>query len=607
MSEVPTQQKPRPTRGMLARLFPFLVWGRNLNRQTLRGDLMAGLTGAVIGLPQAVAYALIAGLPPAYGLYGAIFTGAVASLFGSSRLMISGPAAAISILVFGVVSQHAVPGTAEYITDMLVLTFMVGVIQLVLGLARLGALVTFISHAVVVGFTAGAAALIVTSQLKYVIGLTLPGSDSFVTNLTAVVTHLGEANAYALLVAGTTLGVYLLSKWLRPRWPAMLLAMAASGTVCYGIGGPAHGIAMVGALPAGLPVPTLPDLSLDRLQSLLSGAFAVALLCLVEAVSIARALAARAHERLDGNQEFIGQGLSNVVGSLMSCYPGSGSFTRSGANIDAGARTPLAGVLWSVFIALVVLLLPGATAFLPMPAMGAIILVIGWNLVDWEGIRKVAKASRPELAVLATTAVATLAMGLEFAVYAGVLFSLFQYLYRTSRPRLVPVSPRPDREGMQLRNAPKHGLVECPQLKILRLDGSLYFGAVDNVDEALQGMAGAPPAPNHLLIVGSATNFVDVSGAELLAKEAHRLAAAGGGLYVSAMKDPSLDVVRRGGYFEEIGPDHFFRSPEQAVADIVLRRLDHVRCARCPHYVFNECAEAKLLGGGSSSTDVGRQ
>lgn len=217
------------------------------------------------------------------------------------------------------------------------------------------------------------------------------------------------------------------------------------------------------------------------------------------------------------------------------------------------------------------------------------------------------RASPAEGAVVGATAVATLAVGLEFAVFAGVLLSLFQYLSRTSRPRLVPVSPRPDRAGRELRNAAKNNLLECPQLKILRVDGSLYFGAVDYVKDALQDMVDEPPAPNHLLIVGSATNFVDVSGAELLAQEAHRLDAAGGGLYLCSMKDPALAIVHRGGYVGQMGPNHFFRSPKVAINEIVLRQLDHVRCARCPRYVFQECADAKAKGGMQLPPGEGRE
>ncbi|MDI5932514.1 SulP family inorganic anion transporter [Halomonas kalidii] len=545
----------------LARLFPFLTWLPGVDRSTLRADLLAGLTGAVIVLPQGVAYALIAGLPPQYGLYTAIVTAIVAGLFGSSRHLVSGPTAAISIVVFSVVSGVVSPDSPEFIPYVITLTLLTGLIQLALGLVRLGALVNFISHTVVIGFTAGAAVLIATSQLRHLFGVELPSGQAFIPSLIDVARALPETNVSVLAVGLATMGSALLIRRLRPRWPFMLLAMAVGGLFAWGIGGVERGVPMVGAMPAQLPPPSMPILSLEALRELAPGALAVAIIALIEAVSIARAVAMRSHQRIDGNQEFVGQGLSNVVGSFFSCYAGSGSFTRSGANYDAGARTPLAAVFASVILVGILLLAPGITRHLPMPAMAGIVLLIAWNLIDWHEIRDLLSISRGETAILGVTFASTLLLALEFAIYLGVLLSLVLYLKRTAQPPLVPLAPE------SVAGAPyAPGRLPDGQVQVLRLEGSLYFGAVDHVQWTLHQQTAE--GYRHIVLVGQGVNFIDFAGAELLAREAARLRALGGGLYFCSFKSPSLSLLRKPRFTKMLKDAEFFESPKEAVKSI---------------------------------------
>lgn len=571
------------------RLLPFLHWLPRVGPRSLRADLVAGATGAIIVLPQGVAYALIAGLPPEYGLYTAIVTPIVAGLFGSSLHLVSGPTAAISIVVYSVVSGVVPPDSPQFIPYVLALTFMVGVIQLALGITRMGTLVNFISHTVVVGFTTGAAILIGTSQLRHFTGIDAPSGESFLHTLQALALGAGGANAYSIAIGTLTLLTALAMRAWLPRWPGMLIAMVVGSLVCLAIGGGERGVPLVGAMSGGLPAPSLPELSPDVLRDLAPGALAVAIIALIEAVSIARAVAIRSHQQIDGNQEFIGQGLSNIVGSFFSCYAGSGSFTRTGANYDAGARTPLAAVFASLMLALVLLLAPGLTAYLPLPAMAGIVLLIAWNLIDFHHIRKIMRASRRETVVLAVTFASTLLLELEFAIYVGVLLSLVLYLQRTAKPRLVDLAPMAERAERPLRNAAKRSLPECPQLRILRIDGSLFFGAVDHVQTALKNdPEGERP---HVLIIGNAINFIDVAGAEMLAEEAERLRHAGGGLYLCGVKSPALETVRRGGYLEALGEENLFTTPEDAI-HAIFQRLDGEVCRICRRRIFLECADA---------------
>ena len=453
----------------LKKFFPFLAWWPMVNAQTLRTDLFAGITGAVIVLPQGVAFATIAGLPPEYGLYTAMITPIVAALFGCSRHLISGPTTAISIVVFSAISKHAEPGSAQFIEQALTLTFLAGLYQFAFGVARLGVLVNFVSHTVVIGFTAGAALLIATSQIKHVFGIPIPAGESFADVWMHIFSSIGQTNFNVFAVAMTTLFTAILMKKIFPKLPNLLFGMIAGGVLASLLGGESVGLKMVGGIPAQLPPLSVPNLSADAIRDLGSEAFAVALLGLIEAVSISRAIASRSHQRIHGNQEFIGQGLSNMVGSFFSSYAGSGSFTRSGINFTAGAVTPMSAIFAAVCLMLIILLIAPWMAYLPIAAMGGVILLVAYNLIDFHHIKKIFKISRSEASVLLVTFFATLFMELEFAIYLGVMLSLIIFLSRTSMPVIVTLAPDPDNQKQKLINVAKKPLKQCPQLKIIRI------------------------------------------------------------------------------------------------------------------------------------------
>jgi SulP family sulfate permease len=571
---------------LLVRFFPFLRWWSMVNRDTLRADFMAGLTNAVVVLPQGVAFALIAGLPPVYGLYSAMVPPIIAGLFGSSRHLISGPTTAISIVVFAAVSKFAEPGSPEFIQMALTLTFLAGVYQLVLGLARLGALVNFISHSVVVGFTAGAAVLIATSQLKHFFGLKIPAGESFLHIWQDIFAQLGDINPYVTAVASVTLASGVAFMIIKPRWPGMLFAMLIGGVLAALLGGEAKGIKLIGEIPQQLPPLSAPDLSLTSIKDLGSGALAIAMLGLVEAVSIARSVGAKSGQRIDGNQEFIGQGLANVLGSFFSSYASSGSFTRSGLNYTAGAVTPMAAIFAALSLAVIVLAVAPFAAYLPTAAMAGILLLVAYRLIDLHHITMILGASKRESAVLLTTFFATLFVELEFAIYVGVMLSLLFYLVRTSRPRIVSVVPNPkDRERRITRDT---SLPECPQLKIVRINGSLFFGAVDHVQQTLNTMSENNPDQKHMLIIGDGVNFIDIAGAEMLVQEAKRFRDRGGALYVAKMKDEACHTLKRGSYLKDFGVENIFASKTDAIAAI-FEELDRSVCERCEKRIFREC------------------
>jgi len=573
-----------------AKFFPFLKWWPSVNKRTTRADILAGLTGAVIVLPQGVAFALIAGLPPEYGLYSAIVPAIIAALFGSSHHLISGPTTAISIVIFTTISPLSDPGSADYIRMVLTLTFMAGIFQMALGFARLGALTNFVSHSVVVGFTSGAALLIAASQISNFIGV--PGSKrhAFIHVIEDMTGLLPRTNLYVVAIALVTLISALVFKRYASRWPGMLIAMVIGSGCNLLMHGKEHGVRLIGSLPQHLPPLSLPDLSASAIRQLAPAALAVSMLGLAEAVSIARAVATRSNQRIDSNQEFIGQGLSNLIGSFFSSYAASGSFTRTGVNYEAGAQTPLAAVYAALSLTAILLLIAPLTAYLPFAAMAGILLIVAYGLIDFHHIRTIIKTSRQEAAVLGITFLATLLVELEFAIYVGVILSLLLYLNRTSHPRFITMVPDPDSDRRSFINVAKKPLPECPQMKIVRVDGSLFFGAVTYFSDQLRGITKLYSEQTNILIIGSGINFIDVAGCETLVNEAHNLHLNGRQLYLSSLKGNVRDILQRGGYLERLGVDRIFPFKEEAIRYLVPH-LDPERCRVCKVRIFHECAQ----------------
>ncbi|HQT29762.1 MAG TPA: SulP family inorganic anion transporter [Thiobacillus sp.] len=571
------------------KLFPFLRWWPTVDAGTARTDAMAGLTGALIVLPQGVAFATIAGLPPEYGLYAAMVPAIIGALWGSSWHLVSGPTTAISIAVFASVSPFATPGSPEFISMVLTLTFMAGVFQLILGLARMGVLVNFISHTVVIGFTAGAAMLIAGSQIKNFFGLAIPRGTPFFETLSLFGHHIGDIDPYVTAVAATTLISGILVKRFFPKFPYMIAAMLVGSFLAlflnnhYGVD--VTHIKTVGALPAGLPPLSAPDLSFDALQQMLFPALIITMLALTEAVSISRAIATKSGQHIDGNQEFVGQGLSNLVGSFFSSYASSGSFNRSGVNYAAGARTPLAAVFASLFLVVILLLVAPLAAYLPNAAMAGILFLVAWGLIDFHHISLLPKINKQETIVLWVTLIGTL-IDLEKGIFFGIALSLIFYLYRTSRPVLEPVLPDPDPTNHHY--GPLEGRKECPQVKMMRLHGSIFFGAVAHLQQQLQVLEENEPERKHLVIMASGINFVDLAGAEFLAEAARQRRKIGGKLYFYRMKDSIHETLKRGHFMDDIGEENLFPAKIRPMS-VIYANLDNEICRNCPVRAFPVC------------------
>lgn len=542
-------------------------WVHEVDRHSLRADALAGLLGAVLALPQAIAFATLAGLPPAWGLYTAVVPCIVAALAGSSRFVLSGPTNAVSLALAAMLAPLALAGSADYLRLALVVTLVVGGVQTALALLRLGLLAHFLSPSVMLGFTSGAAVLIAWHA-----GLDL----------------VGEAAAL-----GVGLGTLALAALLRRFWaggPYLLVALVVGSVAGWALlrfaGLP---LGFVGTLPQAWPAWQPVSLQWSDVPRLAGIATALTVISLGQTIAIAKMLAARSGQPLDVNRECLGQGLSNIVGSFFSCFVSSGSLNRSMPNFTGGARTPLAGVFSGLFVLALALAAAPLIAWVPMAAIAGLLLWVAGTLVDRHHWRRLLVQDRSEAAIAAATFVATLVVPLQEAVLGGVGLSLIAYLYRTSRPALrtmgvdatVPRRPLVVIDGTPTR--------ECPQLKLLRMEGSVYFGAVAHVSDRLQTLRSAPEPARHLLVMAKSMNFIDDAGATLWQHEHERRLAMGGDLYFHRPRPEVLDTWRRHGFIDRLGPAHVFDDKRTAIATIVPR-LDDAICARCTARVFDECA-----------------
>lgn len=590
-------------------------WVRLVSPATLRADAMAGLLGAVLVLPQGIAFASLAGLPPQYGLYTAVIPCVVAALFGSSWHVMSGPTNANSLALFAMLSPLALAFSPLYIELALAVTVMVGVMQWLIGALRLGLLANFISPAVLFGFTSGAALLIAVHALPDLLGLAAAPGHSAAAVLRHVFTQLPSAQPAALALAATTLVVALLLRRWQRNSPYMLAGLVAATALAWfwshslsagmsaNSAAPSAALRTVGQIPAPWPRFEVPRISWAQASELVGLAFALTLVALGQAISIAKMVATFSGQRIDANREFRGQGLSNIVGGFFSCYVSCGSMNRSLPNLQAGARTPLASVFSALLLLLLVALSAPLLALIPMAAVAALLLLVALALLDPARWRKLFTLSRTDLAAALATAVATVTIRLEIAILLGMILSLMSFLYRTSRPAMRTMgfdSLAPDRKFVVIDDAPHPAgevtsvgayLPECPQLKLLRMEGEVYFGATQHVADTLHALRNQPHPQKHLLVMGKSMNFIDLAGAELWEAELVARRAMGGDLYFHRPRPEVIALWRKTGFTRVLGPEHQFPDKATAIATI-FKKLDPEICRHCSARIFWECKTA---------------
>lgn len=569
---------------------PFVPWLRRYNRHHLKIDLFAGLTVAVVALPQSMAYALIAGLPVQFGLYASIVPTIIGCLWGSSAQLITGPTTTASLVVFSALSAIATPGSATYIELAFLLAGMAGLIRLGMGLARLGVLLNFVSHSVLLGFTAGAALLIAFKQLPGLFGIAISPGGSFGHSMFELLTRLDQIHPATLMLGVVTIGIVLAFKRWRPQWPGTLVAMVLVGSLVALFHLDQHQVRVVGAIPGSLPGFHVPQWTLlSEIGRLAPAALAVSILGLMEAISIAQTIADQTRQRINVNQEFIGQGLANLGAAFFGGYPCSGSFTRSAVNFRAGAKTPMSGIVSGIAVAAVVVLAGPLAAKLPISALSGVLIVVAYQLLRIEDIRRTLRSTLSDAAVLTVTFLVTVFVNIEFSIYVGVLLSIGLHLAKTSHPRIYAVVP----DFQSGKMTPVIQDERCCQMEILQIEGSLFFGSAAFVLEDFQRRLRLHPELSHLLIRMHHVNIIDASGIHVLEVILEDIRGRGGGIYFSGVNHRVFDVLNNSGLLKDIGHTHVRTSSYKAIRQAMRESFCPVICAACEVMVFKECTELK--------------
>ena len=593
MSAVSHPPLSMPVRGWLRSLPAFFTRpfeiARHVRRDAtrLRPDAIAGLTVAVVLLPQAIAYALIAELPPQMGLYAAIVAAIVGALWGSSFHLHTGPTNAASLLVLSSLIGVASPGSPEWIAAAGLLAVMVGAAQLVMGLARMGVLANFVSMSVVVGFTAGAGILIMVNQLRHLFRLDdVRSLPEFHTTIVEVARHITRLHVPSLLLGLGTMFVIIGLRRFRPRWPSALAGMVLASAVVALLNLDQQGVHVMGELPRSLPpLASLPLFDLQLIGRLSTGALALSAIGLVEAISIARSIAAQSGQHLDSNQEFVGQGLANIAAGFFSGYTCSGSFTRSAVIHTSGGRTPLASVFSGLWTLAAMLLFAPLAGFLPRAALAGMLIVISYTMIDRAEIVRILRASIGDSLIMIVTFAATLLLPLEFAVLVGVIVSFARYIVQTSMPGVASLMP--DDEFRHFVHRPEK--LPCPQLAVIAIQGSLYFGATHHVEEAIRANFERNPGQRFLLLKMNLVTHCDVSGIHMLESIVRLYRQHGGDVFMVRVREPVREKMRLTGFEQTLGTDRILPE-DNAIGHLFYKVLDPAVCIyECPARVWLEC------------------
>ena len=554
----------------LSKILPIFDWGRTYNQLTFTNDLVAAVIVTVMLIPQSLAYALLAGLPPEMGLYASILPIVLYAIFGTSRVLAVGPVAVVSLLTAAAVGKIAIPGTPEYIAAAITLAFMSGIILLGLGLFRLGFLANFLSHPVITGFITASGIIIAASQMKHIFGVSADGH-----NILEIATSLRESiielNWITLLIGSLTT-VFLL--WVRKGFLPLLLklglnqrasdifakagpiiAIVATTLIAWSFSLTERGVKVVGEVPQGLPPISLPSFSMDIWTSLIGSAILMSLIGFIESISIARTLAATKRQRIDPDQELIGLGAANVGAAFTSGFPVTGGFSRSVVNYDAGAETPAAGAFTAIGLGVASIFLTTLIFYLPKATLAATIIVAVLALVDFSILKKTWIYSKADFAAVAATMSVTLIMGVELGVIAGVLISILSHIYKSSRPHIAIVGQVPGTE--HYRNVLRHDVLVNPQVLTIRVDESLYFANTRFLEDRIYSEVAKQSELKHVILMCSAVNAIDMSALESLELINERLKLGGIKFHLSEVKGPVMDKLEGTSLLTHLSGDIF--------------------------------------------------
>ncbi len=570
----------------LARYVPILKWGRTYDRNALTGDVLAAVIVTIMLIPQSLAYALLAGLPPEAGLYASIAPIILYAIFGTSRALAVGPVAVVSLMTAAAIGNIADQGTMGYAVAALTLAALSGAILLVMGLLKLGFLANFLSHPVIAGFITASGILIATSQIKHILGISA-GGDTLPEMVISLAGNLSATNWITLVIGvGATTFLFWVRKGLKPllcriglgpRLADMVtkagpvLAVMATTAAVWGLGLDAQGVRIVGVVPQGLPPLTLPSFSTDLIRLLLLPALLISVIGFVESVSVAQTLAAKKRQRIDPNQELIGLGAANLGAAFTGGYPVTGGFARSVVNFDAGAETPAAGIFAALGLSIAAIALTPLIYFLPTATLAATIIVAVLSLVDFSILKRSWTYSKADFSAVAATILLTLGLGVETGVSAGVVLSIALHLYKSSRPHLAEVGLVPGTQ--HFRNIHRHSVLTDPTLLTIRIDESLYFANARFLEDYVADRVATDRPIRNVVLMCSAINEIDLSALESLEAINHRLETIDVKLHLSEVKGPVMDRLKKSDFLDLLTGQVFLSqydamrtlAPEQAL------------------------------------------
>ncbi|UCG64870.1 MAG: solute carrier family 26 protein [Deltaproteobacteria bacterium] len=552
---------------MIQDFIPALEWLRTYKRDNLRGDLSAGLIVAIMLVPQSMAYAMLAGLPVIIGLYAATIPLLIYALFGSSRHLAVGPVAMMSLLVFAAASKLAQPGSETYIGFVLLLSFMVGAMQFLFGVLRLGFLVHFVSHAVISGFMSAAAIVIFLSQLKHLLGIKIAGGGSVFHILVEVSRNIGDTNLITLMIGLGSICILSILKKKHPLFPSQLVVVIGGTLLVYLLGLEKFGVETVGRVPKGLPSFSIPEFSANWMMLLLPSSITIVFVGFMESIAVAELIAAKEKYKIDPNQELKGLGLANLVGAFVSCYPVTGGLSRTAVNYQAGARTGLASMVTAAVVILTLLFFTPLFFDLPRAVLASIIMTAVMGFVDVEEAKHLFKIKTADGWIWILTFISALAIGIDYGILIGICFSLLLFIWRTSHPHAAEIGYLAQEDVF--RNIKRYPQAETyPHILILRVDASLYFANMSFLERFLRKNIAEKPDTRWVIVDFSGVNDIDAVAIHTLEELMDTYREKGLNFALSEMKGPVRDLVAKAGWHEKYGKQVEYLSIKHALRDI---------------------------------------
>ena len=549
----------------LSKYIPILETIRGYKKENIRKDLIAALTVTVVGIPQYMAYALIAGVSPVYGLYTGIVAAIIGSAFGCSNQLITGPTNAICLITASAMIRYMnLPNAYQML---FLMTFLVGVLQILYGVIKLGKVIDFVSHTVLIGFTAGAGILIALGQVNTLLSISIKNSAEMSTmeKMYYIITHINQTNYYALGLGVMTMAIIVICKKISKNLPGALIGITVPIFFIIMFALEKKGVKLTGTIPSALPPFKMVQFSLASLKNIFSGAFAISIIGLVEAISISKAISTNTRQKIDSNQEFIGQGISNIVSSFFQCFPSSGSFSRSAINYVNGATSRFAGILSGVFVALVLLFFAPYAKYIPSPCLAGVLIVTGYNLIDQKEIKKVVKAglfSSDSIAMWVTAVLVIVLLNLDYAIYAGIALSIVLYLKDTNKAPVKFLIPFQGKDSQIIEQEIK-SVNDKVDVLVIQLEGNLYFGAASDLGEKLESIV---TKSKVFILRMKYVTTIDLTSLSALTVFIRNVREAGGTIIISGVKSDFDLMLKKSNLETVIGLDNIFKSEDEVFA-----------------------------------------